>query len=162
MNRRNSKLNLVLSRLEGKPYSRLDENGWMYDQDPRSPGQRSRDRPGNGAGDASSYYSTYTQEEEVHSPQSEVSSHPGSGQAGAAGARSAIQQPRGAARGAISTTGAPDEAGLGMPPALSSFAPDAGDHRAARHVDSDPLDPQDFDPSQMRALKRDDSRGRDQ
>ena len=162
VNRGNTKLNLALSRLEGKPYSRLEENGWVYNQDPRSPSQRSRDRPGNGAGDASSYFSTCTQEEEVHSPQSEVSSHPGSGQAGAPGARGAIQQPRGTSGGAISTTGSPDGAGLGMPPNLSSFAPDAGDHRAARHVDSDPPESQDLDPSQMRALKRDDSRGRDQ
>ena len=73
VNRVDPKRNLLLSRLEGQPYSRFDENGWVYDQDPRSPGQRGRDRPGNGDSDAHSNYSTCTQEGEARSSQSEES-----------------------------------------------------------------------------------------
>ena len=161
VNRVDPKRNLLLSRLEGQPYSRFDENGWVYDQDPRSPGQRGRDRPGNGDSDAHSHYSTCTQEGEARSSQSEVSSHPGSGQTSAAETRGAIQQPRGAAGGAVSTTGAPNDARLGLRPALSSFTPDTGEHRPPQRADEDPLNPPDFDPSQVRSFKKDDSRDRD-
>ena len=161
VNRVDPKRNLLLSRLEGQPYSRFDENGWVYDQDPRSPGQRGRDRPGNGDSDAHSHYSTCTQEGEARSSQSEVSSHPGSGQTSAAETRGAIQQPRGTGGGAASTTRAPNDARLGLRPALSSFTPDTGEHRPPQRADEDPLNPTDFDPSQVRSFKKDDSRDRD-
>ena len=157
VNRGNSKLNLTLARLEGKPYSRL-ENGWVFDEDPRSPSQRGRDRPGNGTGDASSHYATCTQGEEAQSPHSEVSSHSGAGQAGAARSQGTVQQTQGPVGGAISTPGAPGGAGVGLSPTLSSFAPVTGDYRPAPRVDRSPPGSPDFDPSQMKAVKGDDSR----
>ena len=159
VNKGNTQLNLALARLEGKPYSRF-ENGWVYDQEPRSPRQQGRDRPGNGTGDNSSHYSTCTQEGETRSPCSEVPSTSGSGQGGVARAQSAIQQPQGSAGGAAPIPGIPGRDGVGLSPALSSFGPGTGDYRAAPRVDGDPMGPPDFDPSQMRARKGSDPQDR--